>query len=63
MAKEQINRLFTNDCAKGNVKRNKNKTSTRSQVKKTNREEQIGGAMRRGPDKGENKLVGWFNIA
>lgn len=44
-------------------KQTKTKTSTRSQVKKTNREEQIGGAMKRGPDKGENKLVGWFNIA
>lgn len=55
MAKEQINR----DCAKRKGKQ----TLTRPWVKETNRDEQIGGAMKRGPDEGENKLVGWFNIA
>lgn len=47
----------------GKSKKQTIKTPTRPQVNETNGEEQIGGAMKRGPDKGENKLVGWFNIA
>lgn len=43
--------------------RKQTNTPTRPQVKETNREKQIGGVIKLGPDRRENKLVGWFNIA